>query len=66
MLMVINNNLQELQQMKPTYFVEDVNILERNSTMTFINFIDKVMSSIHKLIFGISLPRMTEEMKAYM
>ena len=34
--------------------------------MTFINFTDKVMSSIHKLIFGISLPRMIEEMKAYM
>ena len=34
--------------------------------MTFINFTNKVMSSIQKMIFGISLPRMTEEMKVYM
>ena len=52
--------------MHPTYFAENVNLSERNSTMTYINFIDKVMSSLHKLIFGISLPRMTEEMKVYM
>ena len=34
--------------------------------MTFISFTDKIMSSIYKLIFGTSLPRMTEEMKAYL
>ena len=34
--------------------------------MTFIYFTDKVMSSIYKLIFDITLPRMIEEMKAYM
>lgn len=52
--------------MQPTYFAKNINLSERNSTMTFINFTDKVMPSIHKLIFGISLPRMIEEMKAYM
>ena len=66
MMIVINNNLQTLQQMQPTYFAEDVNLSERNSTLIFINFTDKVMSSIYKLIFGITLPRMIEEMKAYM
>ena len=66
MLIVINRNLQTLQQMKPKYFAEDVNLSERNSTMTFIIFTDKVMSSIYKSIFGITLPRMIEEMKAYM
>ena len=65
-LIVINNNLQALQQMQPIYFAEHVNLSERNSTMTYINFIDKVMSSLYKLIYGISLPRMSEEMKAYM
>ena len=34
--------------------------------MTFINFIDKIMASIYKLIFGTTLPRITEEMKAYL
>ena len=52
--------------MQPECFAENVNLSERNSTMTFIKFIDKVMSSIHKLIFGIYLPRMTKENKAYM
>ena len=52
--------------MQPECFAENVNLSERNSTMTFIKFIDKVMSSIHKLIFCINLPRMIEEMKAYM
>ena len=33
--------------------------------MTFISFTDKIMSSIYKLFFGTSLPRMTEEIKAY-
>ena len=65
MLIVINSNLQTLQQMQPEYFAEYVNLSERNSTMTFISFTDKIMSSIYKLIFGITLPGMTEEMKAY-
>ena len=34
--------------------------------MTFINFTHKIMSSIWMLIFGSSLPRMMEEMKAYL
>ena len=65
-LIVINNNLQELQQMKPLYFTDEVNLSESNSTITYFNFIDKVMSSLYKLIYGMSLPRISEEMKAYM
>ena len=34
--------------------------------MTFINFTDKIMASIYKLIFGTTLPRITKEMKAYL
>ena len=52
--------------MQPKYFTEDVNLSERNYIMTFISFTDKVMSSIYKLIFGITLRRMIEEMKAYL
>jgi hypothetical protein len=66
MLIVINNNLQTLQQMQLEFFAENVNLSERNSTMTLISFTDKIMSSIYKLIFGTSLPRMTKEMKAYL
>ena len=65
MLIVINSNLQTLQQMEPVLFVDNVNLSERNSSMTFINFIDKIMASIYKLIFGTTLPRITQEMKAY-
>ena len=52
--------------MQPEFFTENVNLSERNSTMTFISFTDKIMSSIYKLIFGTSLLRMIEEMKAYL
>jgi len=50
--------------MQPEFFAKNINLSERNYTMTFISFIDKIMSSIYKLIFGASLPRMTEAMKA--
>ena len=40
MLIVINNNLQTLHQMQPKFFAENVNLSERNSTMTFISFTD--------------------------
>ena len=66
MLIVINSNLQTLQQMQTKYFAKDVNFSERNFTMAFISFTNKIMSSIYKLIFCITLLRMTEEMKAYM
>ena len=52
--------------MEPEFFVDNVNLSERNSSMTFINFTDKIMASIYKLIFGTTLPRITEEMKAYL
>ena len=52
--------------MQPEFFTKNVNLSKRNSTMTFINFTDKIMSSIYKLIFGTSLPTMIEEMKAYL
>jgi hypothetical protein len=65
-LIVINNNLQALQQTQPLYFTDDVNLSERNSTITYYNFMDKVMSSLYKLIYGMSLPRFSEEMKAHM
>lgn len=58
-LIVINSNLQTLQQMEPEFFTDNVNLSERNSSMTFINFIDKIMASIYKLIFGTTLPRIT-------
>ena len=66
MLSVINSNLQTLQQIEPELFVKNVNLSERNSTMTFINFTDKIMASIYKLMLCTALPRITEEMKAYL
>ena len=34
--------------------------------MTFFNFIDKILASVYKLIFGTNLPRLKKEMKAYL
>lgn len=64
MLIIINSNLQTLPQMEPEFFADNVNLSERNSSMTFFNFTDKIMASIYRLIFGTTLPRLTEEMKA--
>ena len=52
--------------MQPEFFAENVNMSERNSTMTFISFTDKIMSSIYKPICGTTLPRMAKEIKAYL
>jgi len=52
--------------MEPEFFAENVNLSERNSTMTYINFTDKIISFIYRLIFGTALPRIIEEMKAYL
>ena len=51
--------------MQPLYFIDEVNLSKRNSTISYFNFIEKVMSSIYKLIYGMSLPIFSEEMKDY-
>ena len=52
--------------MEPKFFADNVNSLEKNASMTFFNFSNKIMASVYKLIFGTTLPRMTEEMKICM
>ena len=52
--------------MEPDFFTDNVNLSDKNSTMTFINFTYKIMAYIYNLIFGIALPRITKEMKAYL
>lgn len=50
--------------MEPEFFVDNMNLSERNSSMTFFNFTDKIMAYVYRLIFGTTFPRITEEMKA--
>ena len=52
--------------MESKFYVDNVNLSKRNSSMTFINFTDKIMASIYKLIFANALPRITNEMKSYL
>lgn len=52
--------------MELEFFSENINLSKRNFTMKFINFTDKILASIYKLIFGTVLPRIIEEMKAYL
>ena len=52
--------------MEPEFFAENVNLSEKNASMPFFNFSNKIMAFVYKLIFGTTLPRMTEEMKICM
>ena len=52
--------------MEPKFFVDNVNLSEKNASMTFFNFSNKIMAYVYKLIFNNTLPRMLEEMKICM
>ena len=63
MLIVINDNLQTLHQTEPGFFANNVNLSEKNASMTFFNFTHKIIVVVYKLISGTTLPRLMEEMK---
>ena len=63
MLLIITENMETLQLMDPAYFSDQVDLTERNSTMSFFYFTNRVMATIYKLIFGSSMPRIQEDFK---
>jgi hypothetical protein len=63
MLLIITENLETLKQMDPAYFSDQVDLTERNSTMSFFYFTNKIMEAIYKLIFGSTMPRIQEDFK---
>lgn len=63
MLLIITENLEMLQQMDPTYFSDQVDLTERNSTMSFFYFTNRIMAAIYKLIFVSTMPRIQEDFK---
>ena len=63
MLLIIIENIETLQQMDPAYFSDQVDLKERNSTITFFHFTNKIMEVIYKLIFSSTMLRIQEDFK---
>ena len=63
MLLIITQNMETLQQMDPRYFSDQVDLTERNSTMSFFYFTNRIMAAIYKLIFGSTMLRIQEDFK---
>ena len=61
--MIITVNLETLQQMDPAYFSDQVDLIERNSTITFFDFTNRIMAAVYKLIFDSTMPRIHEDFK---
>ena len=52
--------------MELEFFIDSVDVSEKNGILEFFTFTNKTMAYVDKLIFGATLPRLTEEMKIYM
>ena len=66
MLMIITENLSELRQFEPVHFSDDTDLSQRNATLSFFTFSSIVVPAIYKLIFGVPMPRIGEELKAFL
>lgn len=49
--------------MDPTYFSNQVDLKERNSTITFFYFNNRIMAAIYNLIFGSTMPTIQDDFK---
>lgn len=63
MLMVITENLDELRQIEPVHFLDDIDLSQRNATISFFTFASSVIPALYKFIFGSSMPRINDELK---
>lgn len=61
--MLITRNLTELRQIEPVYFSDVVDISERNATISVFTFSNSIMPAIYKVIFGSTMPRISEHLK---
>ena len=62
--MIITENLSEVKQMEPIYLSEDIDLSQKNAMLSFFTFSSTVIPAIYKLIFGLAMPRIGEELKA--
>ena len=65
-LMVITENLSELRKLEPVHFSDDTDLSQRNATLSFFTFSSTVVPAIYRLIFGVPMPRIGEELKAFL
>ena len=61
--MVLTENLTELRQIEPVNFLDVVDLSERNATISFFTFANSIMPAIYKVIFGSTMPRISEDLK---
>ena len=61
--MITTENLDELRQIESTNFSDSTNLSQRNATISFFTFAGSVMPTLHKLIFGSFMPRISEDLK---
>ena len=63
MLMIITENLVELRKIEPTNFSEDIDLSQKNATISFFTFASSVIPALHNLIFGSFMQRISEDLK---
>ena len=63
MLMIITENLTELRQMEPGHFSDDIDLSQRNATMSFFTFASLVIPALYKLIFCSTMQRIGGDLK---
>lgn len=63
MLMIIIENLNELRKIEAIHFSDDIDLSQRNATISFFTFASSVIPTPYKLIFGSSMPRIKDESK---
>lgn len=47
--------------MESEFFTDSVDLSEKNGSLTFFTFTNKIMAYVYKLIFGATLPRLTKK-----
>ena len=63
MVMIITENLDELRKMELIHFSDDIDLSQRNATISFFTFARSMIPSLYKFIFGSSMPRINEDLK---
>jgi hypothetical protein len=52
-----------LRQIEPVNFIDVVDLSKRNATISFFTFSNSIMPTIYKVIFGCTMPRISEDLK---
>ena len=63
LLLITHANLAKLQEQYPLLFVDNFHILEESTSISFFQFMNKIMAKFYHLFFKAELPRVSEEMR---